>query len=180
MTDQPRSIGRGRHVNLGEQLVRLKARRQKPLEQGVGIDGAATPHARRHHRTAEDTHDHGRFGRRVRVRHAATQRAAGTDGVVADVAHGRGEHRRGRGNGRRALDGPMPSERTDRQPTVDADASQLGDVVDVDQHRRSGQAQREHGQQALATGQDLRVVAVLGQQLNGLRHGFRSSIVEWR
>ena len=54
------------------------------------------------------------------------------------------------------------------------------DVVDVDQHRGSGQTQRKHGQQALATGQDLCVVAVLGQQLNGLLHGFRSSIVEWR
>ena len=59
----------------------------------------------------------------------------------------------------------MPRERTDRHVvTVVADVRQIAQAADVDQHRRCGQAQLHERQQRVAAGQQLGVVAVLGQE----------------
>ncbi len=59
----------------------------------------------------------------------------------------------------------VPRARADRQlVALDAEVAQLGQPPDVDHQLGRGQAQLHHRQQRVATGEDLGVLAVLGQQ----------------
>jgi hypothetical protein len=53
-------------------------------------------------------------------------------------------------------------------PVAALDAPHPGDAADVDQVVEHGQPQGQHGDQALAAGEDLGAVAELGEQLRGL------------
>ena len=63
---------------------------------------------------------------------------------------------------------------------VAGDLVQLGQPVDVDQVAGGGQAHVEQRDQALAAGQDLAVVADLGQHGQGLGHRARPVVLEHR
>ena len=88
---------------------------------------------------------------------------------MGDVGDGLAQQRDGLGGGGVVLDpgvagdGPDPD-----RVVVDGDLVQLGQPVDVDQVRGGGQAHVEQRDQALAAGQDLAVVADLGQHGQGL------------
>jgi hypothetical protein len=82
---------------------------------------------------------------------------------------------------RRVLDLAMPRERADtHRPAFDTDARQLGDPVDVDEHRRRGQPHPERGEQALAAGKDARVVAVMLEELEDLVERVRPCVGKCR
>jgi hypothetical protein len=55
-----------------------------------------------------------------------------------------------------------------------------GNVIDVDQHGWLDQAEIHHRQQALPTGDDLRLVPRRGQRLHGVRHAVGPDIIERR
>ena len=59
------------------------------------------------------------------------------------------------------------------------DAAQVRDPAQVDQVRGLRETQLHHGQQAVATGQQLGVVAQGGQQLERLRHRAGAVVIEW-
>src|SRR5437016_10313375 len=65
-------------------------------------------------------------------------------------------------------------------PVVDADPGEAGEVVEVHQVRRPNQAEVEQGHEALAAGQDLRVLAVLRQDLERLVDGAWNQVIEPR
>jgi hypothetical protein len=49
-----------------------------------------------------------------------------------------------------------------------ADVAEVGEPADVDEHRRVGQAELHHRQERVAAGEELGLVAVLGEQGEGL------------
>jgi hypothetical protein len=59
-----------------------------------------------------------------------------------------------------------------------ADAAQLGDAAEVDEHRRGGEPQPQHRDQALPAGQDLGVVPAVAQRLHRLGDRRRLDVVE--
>ena len=60
------------------------------------------------------------------------------------------------------------------------DALQLGDTVEVDEVRETGEAERQQRHQALTAGEDLGLVAVVGEQADGLGDGLRRVVLERR
>src|ERR1017187_5686799 len=63
---------------------------------------------------------------------------------------------------------------------VGSDAGQFADPADVDQGRGEGEPQLHHRQQRVAAGQQLGVVAELGQQFQGVLGGVGGRVLERR
>ena len=63
---------------------------------------------------------------------------------------------------------------------VVADVAELAQPADVDQHLGHGQPQLHQRQQRMPAGQELRLVAVLGRQVQGLVHGLGALVGERR
>ena len=127
------------------------------------------------HRAAERDQRHRQVGRWVGVRERAADRAAVADLRVADLRGGRGRaaaRRPGPGRRRPASACRVAAPITSSSPSM-RDAGQLGQPADVDEHRRGGQPQLHHRQQRVAAGQQLGVVAVLGQQVQRVRRPTR-------
>ena len=75
----------------------------------------------------------------------------------------------------------MQGQRADPQfSVVHADVPQLGKPTDVHERRRAGETEVHHRDQALPAGEELGVVAELGQQRHGLLGGSRTVIGERR
>ncbi|GAB3364671.1 hypothetical protein GCM10027300_39790 [Modestobacter lapidis] len=71
----------------------------------------------------------------------------------------------------------MPGHRTDAERAdIDPDPVEAGNVVDVDELGRPGEPEVEHRHQTLATGEHLRVVAVLAQAVERLRDAGRTGL----
>ena len=116
------------------------------------------------------------------MRQAAADRAPGADRRVADVRGGVREQRAGGadavGAGRRRRWRVIaPSTRRD---AVVEHVRELADPVQVDQHGRRRQPQVHQRHEALPAGERLRVVAVLGEQLDALRDRGRRVVGEPR
>ena len=65
-------------------------------------------------------------------------------------------------------------------PFVAVDARELGDAVEVDEVGEAREAQRQHRHQALAAGEHLGLVAVLGEQADDVGDGLRRVVLERR
>ncbi len=90
--------------------------------------------------------------------------------------HGEQRHR---GSGRIVLDAALPH----RRPYVEGvvgpgQVVEAFDGVDVDEEGGAAKAHGQDGNQGLAAGQDLGVVACFGQGGDGLRDGGRADVVE--
>jgi hypothetical protein len=73
----------------------------------------------------------------------------------------------------------VPHERADPQHALLlCERVEAGDPVDVDEYLRRGETQLEQRDQALTAGEDLGILAVLAQQLDGLFERAGSDIVE--
>jgi len=168
----------GREVHRLDELVVVQAGLQRAGEQVRGRDLAPAIRTRdARDRTGRGGYD-GEFGGRVGVRQAAAEGAAGADGRVADPAGGLGQQRVPVLRGERAV----PGQGADPQPAAGPgdEAVQPGDAVDVDEHARLGQPQRQQRHQALAARDDLALALVVGlrQPRHGVLDAVRSHVVE--
>jgi len=115
-------------------------------------------------------HEGGRpdLGRRIGVGEASPDRPPITDPDVADVADGFGQQRAVLADDgvlqQRAVPGERPQS---EQGTLDLGRSRAG-WIDVDQHAGPDDPQVQHRHEALAPCDDLRVLAMLDQPLDGL------------
>ena len=87
------------------------------------------------------------------------------------------------GQGPRADDGPFEGPLAHQRAHVQApvhllDGIEAAQTVEVDDHRRGGQAQVQHGHEALAAGQGPGLVAVLPQQAERLFQLGRALVAE--
>ncbi len=122
----------------------------RPADDQVGLG---------HHRHG------GQLGRRVGVGDAAADRAPVADRHVADEGQGLGQHGEALGHQRRPLGVPFPGRGPEGHGVATVlDAAQRRHPVDVDQLGGPGQPHGQHRDQALAAGDDLGLVAVLGEQ----------------
>ena len=109
----------------------------------------------------------------------ATDGAAVTHLRVAHVAGGVGQQRHVLGQQRAVLHIHVPGEGTDGDVVAGiADVRQVGDTTDVDQHAGLGDAQLHHRQQAVATGEELGIVAVLTEEADGLFGRTGTDVIE--
>ena len=103
--------------------------------------------------------------------------AAVADLEVADPRRGLGEQRHGRRNLGARFDGGIHGGCTDDNRAVVAlNAPQIRDPPHVDEVLEDGQAEGKHRDQALASGEHLRVVAEVGQERHRLV-GSRGGVV---
>ncbi len=99
----------------------------------------------------------------------AAECAAVTHLRVADVAGGMGQQRDVLAKEIRCLDVHVAGHGADRDLVAFVtDVRQVGEPADVDQHARLGESQLHHRQQAVATGDELGLVAVLPDEADGL------------
>ena len=113
-----------------------------------------------------------KVGRGVAVRDRAADRAAVADLVVADLSGDRADDAALVGEHVVGLEVAVASERADRDVVATvAYVGQVAHATDVDDHRRRRQAQLHQRQQRHAAREELRVLAVLGDERDGLVGG---------
>ena len=160
--------GRG-EPDLGQELGRREGRGQLGQEEVPGRDGplARRPAGRQARLEAQR---HGRqLGRRVGVAQAAADGPAVPDLEVPDPRERVGQERRVPGGERAPLHGALSGHRPDGEAAgPDPDVRQLRDAVEVDQPLGRGEAHVQERDEALAPGEELRLVAVLRELGDGL------------
>ena len=111
----------------------------------------------------------------------AADRAPVADLEVSDVRQGASEERGGGRDVVVALGRRLANHRSHPEVVVRAlDGAELGDPVEVDQALEAREAQREHRHEALPAGEHLGVVAMAGEQLDGLGERVRRLVGERR
>ena len=109
----------------------------------------------------------------------ATDGATVADLRVADVAGGVCEQRNVLLEHRRGLDLSVVRECADGDVVTGVtNVRQVGDAADVDEQRRRGQTQLHERQEAVATGQELGLIAGLGDQADGFLGGGSTLVIE--
>ena len=174
-----RSRAGRRHANLGEQLGRTDRALEGPRGQVRRRDLALAVAAPDDDRRPEREHHRPEVAGRVGVRERAADRP--------EVAHDRiRDHRRGGRDRRVAIlddlrrrqlvvsdEGADPEE-----PVALLDPVEAGDPVHVDEPLRCCEAELHQRDQALASGEDLRVLAVLREELQRLLEGLGPVVLE--
>jgi hypothetical protein len=161
----PRLAWRVRYPHRRQQLILRQRGLEVPGEEVVRADGPDAARTAQLHAAAEGDQRHRQVGGRVGVRERAADGAPVPDLRVADLGGGVRQQRCRLPHQRRGGQLGVPRGRSDDQLTVRAaDPAQPVRPADVDQHRGRGQPQLHHRQQRVAAGQQLGVVAVLGQQ----------------
>ena len=121
----------------------------------------------------------GQVGRRVAVRERAAEGAAVTDLRIADLAAAARQDRHVLAHQRVVLDVVVAGEAADRDRVAGvAHVGEVGEPTDVDEHRRRRQPQLHQRQQRVAAGEELGVVAVLGEQRDRVVDGVGAGVVE--
>ena len=116
------------------------------------------------------------------MRQIAAHRAAIADRSVGDMLVGRDDERRVLPDDRRGQHVGVPRQSADHKPiALDRNPAELGNTIDVDQPLRCDQPQVHHRNQALAAGQNFRLVAVLSQRGENAVQIDRANVLEgWR
>ncbi len=115
------------------------------------------------------------------MRQAAADGSSGTDSFMSDQGQGAGEQRNGLGECVGSLGCLLPDHGAHVDGAVDEfQRRQVPQAIEIDHHRGPGQAEGHERHQALTTGQRPGLVAVFGQDGQGLVHGLRNSILEGR
>ncbi len=108
------------------------------------------------------------LGRRLAMSQRAADGSALAHADVADLAHRLGEHRGVLGDDDGVLEVDMADQRRQHErPVIELDGA-LVDAADVDERRGRGVVEHHHGDQALAPGDHVRLVAQLLQLLHRL------------
>jgi len=116
---------------------------------------------------------------RIGFHQAAADGAAVAHLKVADLARRLAQHRQLRRDQRRFLDFHVAGHGADAKlAAVFANVTQVRNAMDVDQIFGPGEAEFHHRHQTLAAGQELGVVAVAAQQLDGVVDSVGSQIFE--
>ena len=109
------------------------------------------------------------LGGRIGVGERAADRAAMPHLRITDVAGSVGEERDVLGEHRRLLDIHVSGESTDGDVVATvSDVGQIGNPSDIDEHRWLGQTELHRGHEAVTAGEELRLVAVLADELDRL------------
>ena len=115
------------------------------------------------------------------MRQAASYRAAAADRFVADQGQRGRQQRHGSGDGLGFLGHVLPRHGAYRHLAVcGRHPGQFSYAVDVDEHRRVRQPQRQQRDQALAAGEHARLVLMLREQRHSLGDGLRRLILNVR
>ena len=168
-----------RHMNRRQQLARLDRGLKQIDEVIVGRHAARAvaahdfqfgTHRQRHRR---------KFRGRIGQRDAAAERPLVADRRMRDVRRSVMKQRRVLRDQRIGQRFTVARQRADAQPTaIQRDATQFGNVSDVDQGLRRLQSQRQRRHEALAA-RDIRGVPVSGrEQIQRLRDGVRPRVAE--
>src|SRR4051794_2421602 len=177
-----RGVGaRAREAHLDEQLAGLEGRREEAVEELRRRHLALAARAGDDDRRVEQHGDHAPLGRGVGVGDRAAERAARADGVVADPARGaRQELVAGHELGvAQQLDLAVAREGADAQRVAVAHhVAQVGDAGDVDERGRADEAEVHHRHEALTAGEDLGVLAELGQALERVLDALHPVVLE--
>ena len=152
---------------------------RKPSEALVGDDRPLTAGAPDHERGAQRQQGGRQVGGGIGVGRPSRRSCPVTHLVVAHVPGGVGEQRYLLGQQLAGLHVAMAGQGADGHVVAAvADVGQVGQAADVDEHGRRSQAQLHERQQRVAAGQELGVVAVLGQQRQGLVDRARPGVLE--
>ena len=158
-----------RHPDLGDDLVGGERGLEEVEEEVVGVDHTFTTTPPDDDAAPEREDHRGQVRRGVAVRQRPAEGAAVADLRVADLARGRAQDRDVLPHHRVVLDVVVPGEPTDGElVAVVAHVREVAEPADVDQHRRRRQPQLHQWQQRVPAGEELGVVAVLGQQRDRL------------
>ena len=115
------------------------------------------------------------------MRQAASYRAAAADCLMTDQWQSGRQQRHIICDGLGFLGDVVPRHGANRYPAVcRRHSGQLIDAVDVDEHLRAGQPQRQQRYQALAAGEHARIVEVLSQHIDSFRNGRRRLVLNRR
>jgi hypothetical protein len=166
-----RPAGRGGlgHQDLGKQFVRLERGLEQAQEELPDTDLARAAGTARDDRRVQREQDGGQVGGGVGVRDRAADRATVPDLGVADLAGRVREQRHLTAEQPGVLDIVVPGQRADRDMrSLVGDVGKLTQATQVDDYLGGGQPQFHQRQQRMASGQELRVLAVFGHQVNRL------------
>ena len=165
-----------------QQLVGPARRLVEALEVVVRRHLAPAGSALQHQGGAERQHAGRHLGRRVGERDAAAEGAAIAHRDVGDMRHGLGDQRQvlARRSREPATSAWRVSAPMRTCSPLQRDAGQRVQPVDVDQQPRLRQAHVERRHQALAAGQDARVLAVPREQLEHLLDAVGAHVAELR
>ena len=166
--DQAPTGGGFRHPDLGEQFVGLERGLEQALEELPDADLPLTVGAARDHGRVQREQDGGQVRGGVGVRDRAADRTAVPDLRVTDLPGGVGEQRYLAAEKLGMLDVVVPGQGADRDVrALVGDVGQVTQAAQVDDHLGGGQPQLHQRQQRVAAGQELGVLAVLGDQVQG-------------
>ena len=172
---------KSRDPNLREYLVGSERCGEKVLEEVIDLDGPGALGSDRLQLGSEGEDDRRPVGSGIRVGQASSHRPQVANLGVTDHGGRVGEHRALRLEARVGFDRVVGRQGADDGgPAVLAHAGQAADPPDVDQVLGLGQAQLHHGDEAVAAGEQLRVVFVAGQEPNRLLDARHPMVLEGR
>ena len=153
-----------------------------PTKKSARLDPALAVHRLRAQAAAEREHDGRHFRSRIGMREIAADGAAVADLRMRDVRQRFVDQRQFALRHRIALEAAVARQRADAQAVAGAviHAGKLVERIDIDQHGRLGQPEIHCRDKALTAGQEARLVAVFGLQLQGLLDGPGGNIAERR
>ena len=179
LLERPPRTGHLGNPDLDEQLVGGEGGLEERLEEVDGGDLAPAARTLGHQRAPQGQDRRGEIRGGIAMGQGAAQRAPMTHLRVAHLVGGVGKERDLLLQQRRRLELMVTGQRTDGDLSVPLlYIGAVRDAADVDQHRRGRQPQLHQGQQRVATGEDLGVLAVLGEQRHGLLHRAGAHVLE--
>jgi len=168
-----------RDMDRNQQLAGFNRRLEQIEEEVIGGYAAGSIGIRDLKLGTHRERHRGKFGRRVRMRNAATEGALVTDRGMRHMRRSLAEKRRMLGNERIGHHLAMSRQRADPQPfALKLDAAKRFNMCDVNQDFGSLQTQRERRHKALAARNIARVLARIRERLKRLSDRYRPCVAE--
>jgi hypothetical protein len=169
LLERPPGVGDGRDPDLDQHLVGRQRGLQEPGEEVVDRDLPFAAGPPRDERRSEGQQRSRQVRRRVAVGDRPADGAAVPHLRIADLCRDLGQQRHPLAQHAGALQVVVAGQRADpHRVAVLLDVRQVADAPDVDQYGGHRQPQPHQRQQRVPSGQQLGIVAVLGQQAHGL------------
>ena len=170
-----------RQADFGDDFVRLERGHQRTLKEIRRVDHARAGFADDGDLRLAGHDDARHFGGGIGMRDAAADGAAIANLIMRDMLDGRDQERMRLAQSRVVEDVAPAHHGAERDAVIrDLDLPQLGELAQIDQQRRRGDAERQHRHQALAAGQRLGLAVVRGEQRNRFGDRGRAGVFEGR